>query len=131
MAQVSQAQPPRIDSWEKVSGGATFVEDIPELSGSVYAAPVKSPYAHARIGEIDASRALALPGVLGVLHRDNLGEFGLSLDILPGLYAGVTGSLRPLFSSSLTLATVIAVVLNQLLRLRGPSVEAPASSPAH
>lgn len=44
--------------------------------------------------------------------------FGLSLDILPGLYAGITGWLRPLFSSSLTLATVIAVVLNQILRLR-------------
>ncbi|HEY8180594.1 MAG TPA: solute carrier family 23 protein [Thermoanaerobaculia bacterium] len=44
--------------------------------------------------------------------------FGLSLDILPGLYAGITGWLRPLFSSSLTLATVIAVILNQLLRIR-------------
>jgi NCS2 family nucleobase:cation symporter-2 len=46
--------------------------------------------------------------------------FGLSLDILPGLYAGITGWIRPLFSSSLTLATVIAVVLNQLLRIRLP-----------
>ena len=44
--------------------------------------------------------------------------FGLSLDLLPGLYAGITGWVRPLFSSSLTLATVIAVVLNQLLRIR-------------
>lgn len=43
--------------------------------------------------------------------------FGLSLDILPGLYAGITGWVRPLFSSSLTLATVIAVVLNQVLRI--------------
>jgi xanthine permease XanP len=42
--------------------------------------------------------------------------FGLSLDIVPGLYAGVYGWLRPLFESSLTLATVMAVVLNQLLR---------------
>jgi NCS2 family nucleobase:cation symporter-2 len=44
--------------------------------------------------------------------------FGLSLDVLPGIYAGITGWMRSLFSSSLTLATVIAVVLNQLLRLR-------------
>jgi NCS2 family nucleobase:cation symporter-2 len=44
--------------------------------------------------------------------------FGLSLDILPSLYAGVIGWLRPLFTSSLTLATVVAVVLNQVLRLR-------------
>jgi NCS2 family nucleobase:cation symporter-2 len=44
--------------------------------------------------------------------------FGLSLDLLPGLYSGITGWLRPLFASSLTLATVVAVVLNQLLRVR-------------
>ena len=44
--------------------------------------------------------------------------FGLSLDILPSLYAGITGWMRPLFGSSLTLATVVAVVLNQLLRVR-------------
>jgi NCS2 family nucleobase:cation symporter-2 len=42
--------------------------------------------------------------------------FGLSLDILPNLYSHLTPWLRPLFESSLTLATVIAVVLNQLLR---------------
>ena len=42
--------------------------------------------------------------------------FGLSLDILPELYAGVQGWLRTLFDSPLTLATVIAVVLNQVLR---------------
>jgi xanthine permease XanP len=44
--------------------------------------------------------------------------FGLSLDVLPGLYAGITGWVRPLFASSLTLTTVIAVGLNQLLRIR-------------
>jgi len=42
--------------------------------------------------------------------------FGLSLDILPELYAGIQGWLRSLFDSPLTLATVIAVVLNQVLR---------------
>ena len=43
--------------------------------------------------------------------------FGLSLDMLPDLYAHLTPWLRPLFESSLTLSTVIAVVLNQLLRV--------------
>ena len=42
--------------------------------------------------------------------------FGLSLDILPQLYASVTPWLRPLFESSLTLSTVVAVILFQLLR---------------
>jgi xanthine/uracil permease len=35
----------------------------------------------------------------------------------PDLYAHLTPWLRPLFESSLTLSTVIAVVLNQLLRV--------------
>lgn len=52
--------------------------------------------------------------------------FGLSLDLLPGLYAGVQGWVRPLFSSSLTLTTVIAVVLNQMLRM-GPRVRPAAA----
>lgn len=43
--------------------------------------------------------------------------FGLSLDLVPSLYAGIPHTIRPLFESSLTLSTVIAVVLNQLLRL--------------
>ncbi len=42
--------------------------------------------------------------------------FGLSLDIQPSLFADVPYFLRPLVDSSLTLSTVIAVVLNQLLR---------------
>ena len=42
--------------------------------------------------------------------------FGLSLDIVPDLYAQVPGWMRPLFDSSPTLATVVAVILNQLLR---------------
>lgn len=41
--------------------------------------------------------------------------FGLSLDIAPSLYAGIPSWLRPLFESSLTLSTALAVVLNQLL----------------
>ncbi len=52
--------------------------------------------------------------------------FGLSLDIVPDLYAQVPSWLRPLFDSSLTLATVVAVVLNQMLRLGGTNPAAPA-----
>ena len=44
--------------------------------------------------------------------------FGLGLEILPTLYAGVPGWLRQLASSSLTLSTVLAVVLNQVLRVQ-------------
>ncbi len=43
--------------------------------------------------------------------------FGLSRDLLPGLYVGIPHDIRPFFESSLTLSTVLAVVLNQVLRL--------------
>jgi len=43
--------------------------------------------------------------------------FGLSLDMLPDLYGHLAPWLRPFFESSLTLSTVMAVVLNQLLRV--------------
>ena len=47
--------------------------------------------------------------------------FGLSLDITPALFADVPDLLRPLFESSLTLSTVLAVLLHQLLRLGSTS----------
>ncbi|MCK9440375.1 MAG: purine/pyrimidine permease [Methanothrix sp.] len=43
--------------------------------------------------------------------------FGLSFDIVPGLYAGVDPMLQPLLSSSLALATICAVVLNVFFRM--------------
>ncbi len=43
--------------------------------------------------------------------------FGLSLDLLPSLYTGVPTVIRPFFESSLTLSTVMAIILNQVLRL--------------
>lgn len=43
--------------------------------------------------------------------------FGLSVDILPELYRNIHPWLRPLFSSSLTLSTILAIVLTQLLRI--------------
>src|SRR6202012_4792536 len=43
--------------------------------------------------------------------------FGLSVAMVPGLYAGLPASISPLFSSPLALCTVLVVVLNLLLRL--------------
>jgi NCS2 family nucleobase:cation symporter-2 len=41
--------------------------------------------------------------------------FGLSVDFLPTLYANFPKVLQPIFSSSLVLATVLAILLNQSL----------------
>jgi NCS2 family nucleobase:cation symporter-2 len=43
--------------------------------------------------------------------------FGLSLEALPDLYAHVAPWLRPLFESSLSFTAILAVLLNQSLRL--------------
>ncbi len=43
--------------------------------------------------------------------------FGLSVQIVPGLYRQVPSSLSPLFSSALSLATVLVILLNLLFRL--------------
>lgn len=43
--------------------------------------------------------------------------FGLSFDVVPGLYASVDPMLKPMLSSSLALATICAVVLNIFFRM--------------
>jgi xanthine permease XanP len=43
--------------------------------------------------------------------------FGLSVEMVPGMYDVVPGWIRPLFSSSLALGTVLVVVLNLLFQL--------------
>ena len=58
-------------------GKGMYVDDI-KLPGMVYLDIVRSPYAHARIKRIDASKALALPGVLAVITGKDLEEAGLA-----------------------------------------------------
>lgn len=43
--------------------------------------------------------------------------FGLSVDIFPHLYANLHPYLKPLFSSSLAVTTVLAIVLNLIMRI--------------
>ncbi len=63
---------PRIDALEKVTGGARFVTDL-ALPGMVHAKLLRSPYPHARILQIDARAARALPGVMAVVTSADLG----------------------------------------------------------
>jgi len=60
---------PRIDSYERVTGRATYTRDV-KLSGMLYARVLTSPHAHARIRSIDVSRALALPGVRAAITHE-------------------------------------------------------------
>jgi CO/xanthine dehydrogenase Mo-binding subunit len=55
----------------KVTGEAKYAEDF-RAEGMVFARLLGSPYPHARIRAIDASAALAMPGVLGILTPDEV-----------------------------------------------------------
>jgi carbon-monoxide dehydrogenase large subunit len=55
----------RAEDERLITGKGRFSDDF-VLDGQTYAAMVRSPYPHARIRGIDASRAKAMPGVLGV-----------------------------------------------------------------
>ncbi len=59
----------------QVAGAATYVDDIPEVRGTLYAAPILSTVAHGRLLGIDTAAALAMPGVRHVvLARDIPGD---------------------------------------------------------
>jgi xanthine dehydrogenase large subunit len=47
----------------QVAGEATYIDDIPEVRGTLHAAPVCAPVAHGVLRGIDPSEALKLPGV--------------------------------------------------------------------
>ncbi|MDH3732136.1 MAG: xanthine dehydrogenase family protein molybdopterin-binding subunit [Gemmatimonadota bacterium] len=57
----------------KVTGRAKFAEDF-RADGMVFAKLLLSPMPHARVRSVDASRALAMPGVLGILRAEDLPE---------------------------------------------------------
>jgi carbon-monoxide dehydrogenase large subunit len=52
-------------------GEGRYVADL-DLPGQVHAVFLRSPFAHARVRSIDARAALALPGVVAVLTRDDV-----------------------------------------------------------
>ena len=51
----------------QVAGAAHYIDDLPEVKGTLYAAPILSTLAHGTLNGVDASAALALPGVRGVV----------------------------------------------------------------
>src|SRR5438477_4827612 len=61
---------PNLDAVERVTGRAKYVGDI-DIPGMLIARVLRSPHTHARIVNIDTSRAEALAGVRAVVtHKD-------------------------------------------------------------
>ena len=68
----------RVDGKVKISGAALFIDDIDFGPNLLYAAIVESPYAHAKINNIDISEAEKVPGVVKIVTgKDFPYRFGL------------------------------------------------------
>ena len=61
------------DMLAKVTGRSKYAEDF-RAEGMVFAKLLLSPMPHARVRRIDASAALAMPGVEGMLTADDIPE---------------------------------------------------------
>lgn len=56
----------------QVAGAATYVDDVPEVKGTLHAAPILSRVARGRLLGVDASQALRMPGVKGVVLAQDI-----------------------------------------------------------
>lgn len=63
----------RTDAIDKVTGRALYTADL-TLPGMIYGVFVRSPYAHARIKQIDTSKAWKVPGVVTIITQEQLSK---------------------------------------------------------
>src|SRR2546426_1178645 len=61
----------RLDYETKVTGRAQYLADM-SVPGMCHGKILRSPYPHAHLKHIDASKALKVPGVMAVLTRDDI-----------------------------------------------------------
>lgn len=66
----------RVEDQRFLTGTGRYTDDV-TLPGQVYGYVLRSPYAHAEIGELDVSAARSAPGVLAVLTYDDVAADGL------------------------------------------------------
>ncbi|MFN4010132.1 MAG: aerobic carbon-monoxide dehydrogenase large subunit [Pannonibacter sp.] len=76
----------RVEDIRFTQGKGQYVDDI-KMPSMLFGDFVRSPYPHARVKKIDASRALALPGVIAVLTAEDLK--GVNLAWMPTLAGDV------------------------------------------
>jgi xanthine dehydrogenase large subunit len=51
----------------QVAGAVTYIDDMPEVRGTLFAAPILSTVAHGHLRGVDSRAALAMPGVVDVV----------------------------------------------------------------
>ncbi len=81
---------PRKEDPALLTGEARFIDDLEPFPNLYHAAILRSPHAHARIKAIDASRALAMDGVAGVLTGEHVAAsckpFAVGIETQPSFY---------------------------------------------
>lgn len=63
---------PHESALAQVMGAATYVDDIPEVKGTLFAAPILSTVAHGQLHAVNTDAALAMPGVAGVVLASDI-----------------------------------------------------------
>ena len=111
-------RPIRHDGIDKVTGRARYSADI-DLPGLLHGKILRSPHAHARIKSIDATQALALPGVKAVATAADLAQPGGKL-----MDQGEGAMVNPKFLSNNILASDKALY-------KGHAVAAVAATSLH
>ncbi len=107
-----------------VAGAAPYVDDLPELAGTLHAALGLSPLAHGRIDGMDLDSVRAMPGVVAVLGADDIpgvNDCGPVVHDDPILAAGVVQYVgQPVFAvvaETRDLARRAAALAKKVLRI--------------
>ena len=66
-----EQRPTRVEDADLLRGRGRFADDLPEPRGVLHAAILRSPHGHAELVSIDASAALAMPGVACVVTGED------------------------------------------------------------
>lgn len=80
----------RVEDAALLSGHGRFIDDLGTPPATLHGAILRSPHAHAGLGAIDTTAALALPGVTGVYTGRDLA--GITAGLVPALRAAVDAS---------------------------------------
>ncbi|HZU05754.1 MAG TPA: xanthine dehydrogenase family protein molybdopterin-binding subunit [Chloroflexota bacterium] len=92
-ARVKRLEDPRL-----LTGRGTYIDDLRPVPNIHHAAILRSPHAHARILRVDVSKALAMPGVVGVLTPQDVLElsdpFPVGVEAPVKYYATATDKVR-------------------------------------
>ncbi|HSB00922.1 MAG TPA: xanthine dehydrogenase family protein molybdopterin-binding subunit, partial [Anaerolineales bacterium] len=83
-AAIKRKEDPRL-----ITGEAKYLDDI-QLTGMVYAAILRSPYAHAKIKSINTDKAAKAPGVVAVFTGKDFSE----LPALPCAWQAEAGRIQ-------------------------------------